>query len=121
MDDTTKNQLFWDKQQAEQSVTITNLCVSYTGMVFVHHNTILTRNLKTPPAFVPEDDQLTTGQAWDEWLEEIKREFRYFRITDPLDKKDALIIYGWKEIVWLEKSLPNPTDEWDEYAKWRRS
>ena len=32
-----------------------------------------TRNLKTQP-FVPKDDQVSTGKAWDEWLEEIERE-----------------------------------------------
>ena len=68
-----------------------------------------TRNLRAQP-FIPGDDQINTGKAWDDWIEEIEREFRYFRITDPLDKKDALIIYGGKEIARLEKSLPDPTD-----------
>ena len=45
------------------------------------------------------------------WVwEEIEREFRYFKITDPNDKKDALIIFGGKEIARLEKSLPNSTE-----------
>ena len=47
------------------------------------------RNLKSPP-FTPEDEPLAKGQAWDDWLEEIKQEFRYFKIAEPLDKKDAL-------------------------------
>ena len=75
-----------------------------------------TRNLRTKP-FTPEDDQITTGKAWDDWLEGIEREFRYFKISDPTDKKDALIIYGGKEIARLEKSLPNPATEIDEYEK----
>lgn len=60
--------------------------------------------------FVPGDNQINTGRAWDDWIKEIEREFRYFRITDPLDKKDALITYGGKEIARLEKGLPDPTD-----------
>ena len=75
-----------------------------------------TRNLRTKP-FTPEDDQITTGKAWDDWLEGIEREFRYFNISDPTDKKDALIIYGGKEIARLEKSRPNPATQLDEYEK----
>ena len=39
---------------------------------------------------------------------------------DPLDKKDALLIYGGKEIARLEKSLPNPTDELNNYEKLKK-
>lgn len=80
---------------------------------------IESRNLKAQP-FIPGDDQLTTGKIWDEWLEEIEREFRFFRITDPVDKKDALLIYGGKVISRLEKSLPDPMDELNEYEKLKR-
>ena len=78
-----------------------------------------TRNLKSQP-FNPGDDPIGTGKAWNDWLEEMKREFRYFKITEPLDKKDALIIYGGKEIAGLEKSLPNPTDGGNDYEKLRK-
>ena len=66
-----------------------------------------TRNLRSPP-FIAPDEPCATGNAWEEWLEAIEREFRYFKITDPIDKKDALIIYGGKEVAKLEKTLPNP-------------
>jgi hypothetical protein len=66
-----------------------------------------TRNLRSPPFIAPEEP-CATGNAWEEWLEGIEREFRYFKITDPIDKKDALIIYGGKPVAKLEKSLPNP-------------
>ena len=78
-----------------------------------------TRNLRASP-FIPGDDQINTGRAWDDWIEEIEREFRYFKITDPIDKKDALIIYGGKEIARLEKSLPNPADAMNDYEKLRK-
>jgi len=53
-------------------------------------------------------------------LEGIEREFRFFRIHDPLDKKDALIIYGGKEIARLEKSLADPENgELNEYERLR--
>ena len=68
-----------------------------------------TRNLRELP-FLPSEDQLSTGKAWEEWLDDIEREFRYFRISNPIDRKDALIIYGGKEIARLEKSLPDPAD-----------
>ena len=68
-----------------------------------------TRNLRALP-FRPSEDQLSTGKAWEEWLEDIEREFRYFRISSPADRKDAMIIYGGKEIARLEKSLSEPDD-----------
>ena len=76
------------------------------------HVTVVTesRNLKIQP-FASSDDQISMGRAWEEWLEGIKQEFRYFNINDPMNKKDAMIIFGGRELAWLEKSLPNPTDE----------
>ena len=66
-----------------------------------------TRNLRTQPFVVP-DNTNRVGKAWEEWLEGIEREFRYFRITEAIDKKDAIIIYEGKEIARLEKSLQDP-------------
>lgn len=68
-----------------------------------------TRNLRSQP-FTPGDNPIATRNVWDDWLLEIEWEFRYFKITEPLDYKDALIIYGRKELARLEKSLPNLTD-----------
>ena len=70
------------------------------------------RNLRTLPLKLSED-QLSTGKSLEDWLQEIEREFRYFRISSPLDKKDALIIYGEQEIARLAKSLPYPEDSED--------
>ena len=64
--------------------------------------------------------QLTTGKAWEEWLDDIEREFRYFRIGNPADRKDAMIIYGGKEIARPEKSLPDPAGDSNEYEKLRK-
>jgi hypothetical protein len=75
-----------------------------------------TRNLRTL-LFVQIEDPLSTGKQWEEWIEGNEREFRYFRITEPVDKKDALLIYGSKEIVRLNKRLKNErAEELDEYA-----
>ena len=79
------------------------------------------RNLRTLP-FRPTEDQLSTGKLWEDWLESIEREFRFFRVANPLDRKDALIIYRGSEIARLEKTLPDPEDhrkELDEYQKLR--
>ena len=69
-----------------------------------------TRNLKTGP-FVDTDNPITTGKAWEEWLEGIEREFRYFKIANAQDKTDALIIYGGKDIARLAKSLPDVEEQ----------
>ena len=59
-----------------------------------------TRNLLALP-FLPTEDQLSTGKMWEQWLEDIERELWYFRISNPADKKDAMIIYGGKELARL--------------------
>ena len=41
---------------------------------------------------MPLEDQLSIGKAWEKWLEEIEREFRYFKKTSAQDKTDAIII-----------------------------
>ena len=66
-----------------------------------------TRNLRALP-FRPSEDQLSTGKAWEEGLDDLEREFRYFRISSPADRKDAMIIYGGKEIARLEKKSFRP-------------
>ena len=50
-------------------------------------------------SFVSTDSAISTGQAWEESLEEIE---------EAADKKDAMIIYGRQELARLEKSLPDP-------------
>ena len=65
-------------------------------------------------------DRLSVGKAWREWLEEIEREFRYYRINTPNDKKDALLIFGGRELRRLDKYLPDLADNLDEYQKIRK-
>lgn len=71
--------------------------------------TVDSRNLKTSP-FVLQSDPLANGKAWEEWIEGLEREFRYFRIQDPQDRKDALIIFGGRDLARLERSLPDPPE-----------
>ena len=73
------------------------------------------RNLRINP-FTVDEDHIATGEKWDEWLEELEREMRFFRISDANDKKDAMLIYGGAEIRRLEKSLKDP-EEGDIYVK----
>ena len=54
-----------------------------------------TRNLRAL-SFQITEDQLSTGKEWGDGLEAIEREFRYFKLSDTVDKKDAPIIYGGK-------------------------
>ena len=77
-----------------------------------------TRNLPIKQ-FKPQDS-LSVGRDWQIWLEEIEREFRYFRIDTPTDKKDALLIFGGKDIAYLEKYLPDPDGILDEYQKLKK-
>ena len=76
-----------------------------------------TRNLRTQPFIIP-DEMNAVGKAWQEWLEGIEREFRFFKISEAVDKKDAMIIYEGNGIARLEKSLPDP-ETGDVYTKLR--
>ena len=74
------------------------------------------RDLNILP-FREAEQKHSRGKHWAEWLEDIQRQFRYFKIHDPLDQKDALIIYGGREIARLEKALPVPCGKLNEYEK----
>ena len=84
--------------------------IDITGNEAVTIITTETRNLRALPFLITED-QLSTGKEWEDLLKATEREFRYFKIINPLDAMDALIIYGGNEISRLEKSLPDLTDE----------
>ena len=62
-------------------------------------------------SLVASDEINAMGKAWQEWLEGIEREFRFFKISEAVDKKDATIIYGGNEIARLEKSLPETSGD----------
>ncbi|XP_053376601.1 uncharacterized protein LOC123533440 [Mercenaria mercenaria] len=74
------------------------------------------RNLRINP-FSVDEDHIATGEKWDEWLNELEREMRFFRVIDAEDKKDAMLIYGGVEIRRLDKSLQDPGGEGDVYSK----
>ena len=73
------------------------------------------RTLRIKP-FTVDEDHIATGDKWDEWLEELEREIRFFYISDAAHKKDAMLIYGGAEIRRFEKILQDFEDG-DVYAK----
>ena len=77
-------------------------------------NNVTVRELRILP-FKPPEDRLSCGIAWKEWVEEIERQFRLFGIESPSDMKDALLIYGGRELSRLEKYLPEPVAKTNEY------
>ena len=74
------------------------------------------RDLNILP-FREAEQKHSRGIHWTEWLEDIERKFRYFKMHDPFDQKDALMIYGGREIARLEKALPDPCGKLNEYEK----
>ena len=96
------------KAQREISITIKRFCLLNTDSL----HCIMTRYGLIYKTVIPETrhlpieqfklrDSHNAGKDWKLWLEEIEREFRYFRINTPTDKKDALIIFGGREIAYL--------------------
>jgi hypothetical protein len=68
--------------------------------------------------FTVAEDHKATGDRWDDWLYELERDMRFFRIREPENKKDAMLIFVGEEIRRLSKSLQN-TGEGDVYTKLR--
>ena len=51
------------------------------------------RNL-TIKLYTVDEDHIATGEKFDELLDELEPEMRFFRISDAGDIKDAMLIYG---------------------------
>ena len=49
------------------------------------------------------------------------REFRYFRINTPTDKKDGLLIFGVRDLRRLDKCILDLADNLDDYLKIRKN
>ena len=78
-----------------------------------------TRELHIVPFEEPENC-LDIRKAWEAWLEEAERQFRFCKINTPADKKDALLIYGGKQLVQLENCFPDALENLDEYDKLKK-
>ena len=61
------------------------------------------RNLTIKP-FTLDENNIETGETWEEWLDELDREMNFFRISDAEDKKDAMLIYCGVEQATGKKS-----------------
>ena len=66
------------------------------------------RRLNIQP-FIAEDPS-TRGYAWERWLTRFTRQLNYFKIVDPEDRKNALLIYGGELVEEVEDTQPNPPD-----------
>ena len=81
---------------------------------------LVTRDLTKGP-FKPTNDRLLTCTAWQEWVENLERQFRFFKIGDISDRKDASFIFGGQEITRLNKWLPDPSGKLDDYEKVKKN
>ncbi len=80
---------------------------------------VTNRQLNVRP-FQINENRTETASAWEKWLQNIERQFRYFGITEPEMKKDGLIIYGGQTIADLEDTLLDLTGDEageDEYSQ----
>ena len=62
-------------------------------------------------------NRFLTWKTWQEWIENFERQLRFFNIRDASDRKDALLIFGGNEITRLDKWLPDPRGQLDDYEK----
>ena len=71
--------------------------------------------------FKEPESYLDIKKAWELWLEEAERQFRFCKINNPADKKYALLTYGRKQLVRLENCLPDALENLDEMTSYRRN
>ena len=57
-----------------------------------------------------EDDPILTGTKWEKWLNRFQRQISYFKIEDPADQKNALLIYGGEKLEDVEDTETDPPD-----------
>ena len=83
--------------------------------------TVVNRQLNIRP-FNMSNDANDTAVRWTKWKKDIEQQFRFFGLTDPVVKKDGLIIYRGSQIVDLEESLPDlpPQESEDVYSRFIR-
>lgn len=65
-----------------------------------------TRFLNIQP-FRTNSNPFQTGKDWIAWKNNAERQFRYFQIATPQDKKDGLLIFGGDELVRIEENTPD--------------
>ena len=53
--------------------------------------------------FAIPDEMSAVGKAWQEWLKGIEREFRFFKMLEAVEKKDAIIVHRGNERARLEE------------------
>ena len=82
--------------------------------------TFVTEIRNLPIKQIKPNNSPSVGRDWEIRLEEIEREFQYFKIDTPTDKKDALLLFGGKNIAYLEKNLPDPGGILDENQKLKK-
>ena len=80
------------------------------------NNISMTNHQLNVRPFQINENRTETASAWEKWLQNIERQFCYFRITEPEMKKDGLIIYSGQTIADLEHTLLDLAGD-DEYSQ----
>lgn len=73
-------------------------------------NVVIQRHLTIKP-FVKQADNNDTILRLERYKQDIDRKFGFFGITDPMRKKDGLLIYGGEDIVDVDKALHDTTSK----------
>ena len=53
------------------------------------------------------EDIMASGRNWERWLKDVERKVQYYGIRDPEEKRQAVLVFGKREVTICEDSLPD--------------
>ena len=63
------------------------------------------------------EDTMTSGRNWERWLKDFGKQAQYYGIWNPEEKKQALLVFGGREVTICEDSLPDLDNNGDAYER----
>ena len=60
---------------------------------------------------------MASGWNCERWLKDFQRQAQYYGIRDPEEKKQALVVFGGREVTICEDSLPDLDNNGDVYER----
>ena len=63
------------------------------------------------------EGMMASGRNWERWLKDFKRQAQYYGIRDPEEKKQAILVFGGREVTICEDSRPDLDNNRDVYER----
>ena len=77
----------------------------------------ITRKQLNLESFQLTEDMMASGRNWERWLKDFEIQAQYYGIRDPGEKKQALLVFGRREVTICEDSRPDLDNNRDVYER----